>query len=290
MLRTLRAIRSHPLNRHAPGRALARFLRWQLAARLLPVPHVMPFVDDTVLVMERGMTGATGNWYNGLHEAADMAFVLHVLREGDLFVDVGANVGSYTVLASGAAGARTLSFEPIAATFASLRRNVLVNGLGARVTCHNMGLGARDEILRFTAGQDTRNHVATGAETGGTVEVPVRRLDDMLGGAVPRLAKIDVEGWEAEVIAGMPATLQDPGLAAIVMETNDSAGRYADPAGNRLPAVMRAHGFAPYSYDPFSRALVEGGTRHNTIFVRDTGFVLDRVRSAPRFRLVNGTI
>lgn len=290
MLRTLKAIWSHPLNRPSPLAAIGRFLRWQLANRVLPVAHVMPFVDDTVLVMERGMTGATGNWYSGLHEAADMAFVLHVLRAGDLFVDVGANVGSYTVLASGATGARTLSFEPIAATFASLLRNVAANGLGERVTCHNLGLGARDEVLRFTAGQDTKNRVATGPGGAGTVEVPVRRLDDILDGAVPRVAKIDVEGWEAEVIAGMPATLRNPGLAAIVMETNDSAASYAGEVGRDLPAVMRGHGFLPCSYDPFARTLVEGGTRHNTIFVRDTAFVLDRVRSAPRFRLVNGTI
>ena len=45
-----------------------------------------------------GMTGATGNVYCGLHEFEDMALVLHALRPRDLFVDVGANVGSYTVL------------------------------------------------------------------------------------------------------------------------------------------------------------------------------------------------
>jgi hypothetical protein len=42
----------------------------------------------------------SGNIYAGLHEFGDMAFVLHFLRAGDLFADVGANIGSYTVLAS----------------------------------------------------------------------------------------------------------------------------------------------------------------------------------------------
>jgi hypothetical protein len=43
------------------------------------------------------MTGATGNVYYGLHEFQDMAFVTHYLREGYLFADIGANIGSYSV-------------------------------------------------------------------------------------------------------------------------------------------------------------------------------------------------
>jgi len=44
-------------------------------------------------VARPGETGVTGNIYTGLHEFSSMGYLLHVLREGDLFVDVGANVG-----------------------------------------------------------------------------------------------------------------------------------------------------------------------------------------------------
>lgn len=100
MLNTLRFLIKHPLNRPNRLGALSRFMRWQFATRIMPYPQHVPFVNDTVLIMERGMSGATGNWYCGLHEVADMAFVLHALRAGDLFADVGANIGSFTVLAS----------------------------------------------------------------------------------------------------------------------------------------------------------------------------------------------
>lgn len=259
MLNTLRFLMRHPLNADGRGGALSRFLRWQIAARLLPVPHVMPFVNDTVLVMEQGMTGATGNWYCGLHEEADMGFVLHALREGDLFVDIGANVGSYTVLASGAAGARTVAFEPVPSTHAKLMRNIAANGIADRVTAHNLGLGACNEVLRFTAGHDTTNHVVNGATNAPTIKVPVWRLDDVLDGAVPRLIKMDVEGWEAEVLEGMPDTLANPTLVAIITETNESAARYDEDKDDRVAKVMSEHGFAAFSYDPVRRDLVGGG-------------------------------
>ena len=71
-----------------------------------------PWIGGQRLSIRRGMRGATGNIYVGLHEFADMMLTLNFLREGDLFLDIGANVGSYTVLASGICRAVTWAFEP----------------------------------------------------------------------------------------------------------------------------------------------------------------------------------
>ncbi len=101
LLNSLGFILRHPLNRRQPGAALVRWLRWQVGSRLLPGPVLAPFVNDVRLIVEAGMTGATGNVYCGLHEFEDMALVLHALRSGDLFVDIGANVGSYFMLGGG---------------------------------------------------------------------------------------------------------------------------------------------------------------------------------------------
>lgn len=75
------------------------------------------------------MTGATGNIYTGLHEFIDMAFCLHLLRPGDLFIDVGANVGSYTILASKVVGANSFTLEPVPETFKRLKRNININDI-----------------------------------------------------------------------------------------------------------------------------------------------------------------
>jgi len=109
---------------------------------LLRLPVIVPWVETTSLVIETGMTGATMNFYCGLHEAADMAFVFHLLRVGDGFLDVGANVGTYTILASGAAQARTLAVEPIPATFNRLMRNIRINDLLSHVDSLCLAVGA----------------------------------------------------------------------------------------------------------------------------------------------------
>jgi FkbM family methyltransferase len=87
-----------------------------------------------------------------------MGYLLHVVRQEDVFFDVGANVGSYTILACGATGAKGYSFEPVPTTYHRLCENVMINNLQGRVNCYNVGLGEKKETLRFTANQDSTNH------------------------------------------------------------------------------------------------------------------------------------
>lgn len=205
-------------------------------------------------------------------------------------MDVGANIGSYTVLAGGGVKARVTAVEPIPATYAHLQRNVALNGLTDLVRCCQLGLSDKAGALRFSSGLDTVNHVLAEGEDLPGVDVLVTRLDDLVGQDVPVLMKIDVEGHELAVLHGGAATLGDPRLLAVIMETNGSGVRYG-VSDDQLIAVMRGHGFVPFGYDPFGRRLVDvRASSGNTVFVRDKAAVEARVKAAPRFRLVNGEI
>jgi hypothetical protein len=139
----LRFILNHPLNRQHKLRALGRFLRWQVGSRLAPGPVIIPFVEQTRLVARPGLMGATGIYYTGLYEFEEMAFVLHALRPGDRFVDVGAHIGAFSVLAAGVVGADCLAIEPVPASFAYLQENLNLNGLGGKVRALNAGIAAQ---------------------------------------------------------------------------------------------------------------------------------------------------
>jgi FkbM family methyltransferase len=125
--------------------------------------------------------GLTGNIYTGLHEFPEMGFLLHFLRDDDLFVDIGANAGCYTILASSAVGAEGIAFEPVPSTYRRLVENMRLNRLEEKVKCINKGVGAKDERIGFTSDQDTTNHaLASGEQCGNTVTVEVITLDAVL--------------------------------------------------------------------------------------------------------------
>jgi FkbM family methyltransferase len=110
-----------------------------------------------------------------------MAFVLHFLRPGDLFVDVGANVGFYSILAAAASGANCLAFEPGPDAFDWLCGNIGLNGVSARVEVRREALGRQAGQVAFTVGQDTVNHVVLAQNPSKKTQiVPVTTLDRRL--------------------------------------------------------------------------------------------------------------
>lgn len=280
-------INQHPLARRKRLKAYWRFVSWQISQTVFPRERVVPFTRKTKLVVKKGLTGATGNIYTGLQEFSEMGFLLHFLRKDDLFADVGANVGSYTILAAAHVGAKTLSFEPIPSTFNWLLKNIAVNDAQSLVSAFNMGLGSSKNELLFTSGGDTVNHVVvSGERTEGSnvVVVAVDRFDSLAEkSGCPLLIKIDVEGFETEVIQGMSKTLAQPALKAIIIELNGSGKRYGYDDALIHQNLLDA-GFSPFSYDPLQRRLdaINHYGNHNTIYIRDYDFCLDRVVSAPK--------
>ena len=237
------------------------------------------------------MTGATGSVYVGLHEFEEMAFALHFLRPGDLFVDVGANVGVYTVLAAGCAKARCVSVEPIPTTYRDLIANVRLNELESLVQTLQVGLGAEPGEMSFTTTGDTINHVlAAGESVEDSASVVVTTLDDILKNDRPTLMKVDVEGWETKVLEGAETVLSNDSLTGLIIELNGSGSRYGFDEEVILRKLER-HGFRAYRYQPFTRTLrplpggknVDGG---NTLFIRSPQAVAERVRTSPGYAIL----
>src|ERR1051326_6599252 len=260
----------HPLTRKHRMPAFARYVRWQIQSRLRD-EIVYDWIEGTRLAVRRGMTGATGNIYAGLHEFHDMAFALHFLRPEDVFADVGANIGSYTVLASGVAGAVSIAFEPDPGTAERLHMNVQLNGISDRVSIHMMALGEEAGLARFSIGRDTENHVLTSEEENWR-EVPIQSLDAMVGERGPAFVKMDVEGYEAQVLRGARRVLADPRLQAVLTENQ------SEP----VFAMLTGAGFREMAYDGFHRTLLppKEVAMANALFVRDAGYVQARVATA----------
>jgi len=284
LISTLKFIVSHPLNQSNKIGAVARFVKWQIGSRLMPGDMVYPWINGAKFLVRRGETGLTGNIYAGLHEFVDMAFLLHYIRPDDLFVDIGANVGSYTVLACAAAGASGVAFEPVPQTYRRLVENIRINNIQDRVEFVNKGVGDKKGSVAFSSDLDTTNHaLAPDEQRNSAIPVDLVILDDFLGDKKPDMLKIDVEGYETLVLRGAGRILSDKQLNAVIMELNGSGGRYGFDELEIL-SLMLEYGFKTYSYDPFKRTLVNLKGKNlkegNTLFLRNVPLVQDRIHNA----------
>ncbi len=261
--------------------AWRRYFRWQIGSRLIDCPVILPFVDEAVLVVERGMTGATGNVYAGLHEFEPMALILHYITADDLFLDIGANVGTYSVLAARIGGARVICFEPNAEVREKLMRNLAVNGLLERCEVRSVAVANTTGEVIFSTDCGAKNQIVDENYPGHTSKVNCMRLDDVSMPSQPTICKIDVEGFEAEVLDGAERTFGDASLQVVIMENNSQS----------LEDRMHAWGFSEVVYDPIHRAFQCGKPEPaktflvpvNHVWVRNIDEVLKRCKAGRHF-------
>ncbi len=244
---TLRILR-HPANRRRRGRALVLYLAWQLWERTLRRPWTIRLGTSRRLRLHPHGTVAALVLYCRVPDWEEMSFVRHHLRAGDLFVDVGANVGLYSVWATETDGVDVLAFEPSTATHARALENVELNGLAGRVEVRRQAVGAERVEVKLTTGLDAVNRVvAGGAGAGDHIEVVDQTtLDHALDGRAPALMKIDVEGAELDVLRGARHAIASH-RPALLVEVNDPEG---------LEALLTELGYRPWRYDPATRTLL----------------------------------
>ncbi len=290
-----RFIKNHPLTKDAPLKAFLRFVKWQISSLKSQKMIVFEWVNGLKLNVKKGMHGATGCIYVGLPEFDDMSFLLHFLNKQDQFLDIGANIGVYSLLASGINKCNTISFEPVPSTFKYLVDNIEINQLGNAIDAKNIGLSSKEDNLFFTKSQDTVNHVVE-FESDDTVKVSVQALDQI---SIPQdikdiLIKLDVEGFELNVLNGAINLLADSRLKALIVELNGSGEKYGFK-DSEVDKKLMENGFIRFDYNPFKRSLSSKdrfNKEGNTLYIRssEVDYVTAKLIKANSFEVLNHRI
>ncbi len=157
------------------------------------------------------------------------------IRDDDVFYDIGANVGAYSLIAATSSRARVFSFEPSPASFLDLARNVALNGCSNSITPLPLALWSTNELLALASSASVagaaqhRVTSLTGTPEEGAEAVIGMRLDDLVerfGLPVPTHAKIDTDGYEIDVLVGAERTLVRDEWQSIIIELDrDDTGR-----------------------------------------------------------------
>lgn len=162
-------------------------------------------------------------------------YLAQAVRPGMTVVDVGANYGYYTLLLADAVGetGRVVAVEPLPDAVRLLAETVQLNGFAGRTRIVPQALGAAaGTALLFAPDGEPKNALVVGQpdlQGGRTQAVPVVTLDSLaLDGPRIDLVKIDAEGAEQDIVAGMRGVLVRD-RPKLVLEYN--AARYADPPG-----------------------------------------------------------
>jgi len=169
--------------------------------------------------------------YFRAYEVLPAKLILGRLKPGDVFVDVGANIGFYSLRARRRVGpgGRVIAFEPNPVILRRLRRNLELNEANGRVEVFDVALGDENGTATlYSSAQASHGESSLrdqGWHTVETCSIDVRKLDELAAGAnIARIdfLKIDVEGAEKLVFVGAAETIRKC-VPSILLEVNSRA-------------------------------------------------------------------
>jgi FkbM family methyltransferase len=224
------------------------FRRFQQRATVSEVVHI-----DRNLTIQCNLWDEVQNniWWLGTgYECVETQFLLRTLKEKSSFVDVGANVGYYTLIASRRVGDHGCvhAFEPVSAQFdaltANVRRNCLRNVvLNKLIVADSSGPKLIHLGSENNTGEASVVQSVGGEERNETVESIT--LDQYLLGKTVDAIKIDTEGYELSVLRGAARTLGHS-KPLVLVEVKDRLLRAAGSDRNQLFAFLRAFGYKAF--------------------------------------------
>jgi FkbM family methyltransferase len=267
-------------------KCFSNFIRWQIGSRVLSSQFILNWIDGSKLIIKNGDTGLTGNIYFGLSEFSDMMFLLHTLQKKEIFIDIGANLGSYTVLSSKVIGSKTICFEPVLSSYERLKDKIIINEISDLVVLQNKGVGNKNEYLNFTNNHDTMNKVDLSGANDFTTKVEVINIDSIVEKNKEYFIKIDVEGFEFNVLKGAFNTLKLEEISAIIIEINGSSNLYGS-SNELIHNFLLTLNFFPVSYNPFKKKLKKlnsySKNTGNTIYIKNYDITLSKIKLSKKY-------
>jgi FkbM family methyltransferase len=216
--RVTRYIWRHPANDGKRMRVLWKSACFQAWSRATRRPKIADLGGQALVWAYPGEPVASAVVYSNIPDYCEMLFWQGWLRRNELFVDVGANIGTYALWAA-AQGATAVAVEASPKATRLLRENIRLNPYP--ISVQECAASSRGGNGRFTSGAGPRGKLSN----SGEIEVQRCTLDALIGSRVARGVKIDVEGAELEVLKGGENALREHRIQVLQLEWNELADR-----------------------------------------------------------------
>ena len=234
----MRFVLHHPANRGARRHAIGRAVAFQIRGRLTGRPTLATLGKHSVIEARLHSTAASKVVYANPPDWPEMLVWANRLRPGDLFIDVGANIGAYSILAA-ELGANVIAVEPQQQAIEALNRNASLNGYTIEVI--NGVLLDVPGVATFDFSGDTTAHLSDDGDV-----VTATTLDEVLGSRYAAGVKVDVEGAERLVLAGGARALSERRIACLQLEWNERSLRLLGETREPLSRLLQSYGYSLY--------------------------------------------
>lgn len=254
-IRSLIEILNHPCNKGSKLTAFARIIWWKLNQLLFHMPAVVQMTHEAKCLCYPESSYGGMVVYTRFPEYHDMNFIYKMVRPGDIFFDIGASIGTYSLIAaSKISSGKVYAFEPTASSLNILNQNILLNNFEAKIEVVAKVASDIDGYEFFALCKDSEeNHIcySAGKREGGELEIASVRLDTFVSEcrlSYVDIVKIDVEGAEYKVLQGLEAYLTCGKVGTLLIELNPNS-RLFGVRPSDIFQFLGIRGYAMYHFE-----------------------------------------
>jgi FkbM family methyltransferase len=216
--------------------------------------------------------------FKEIFEIDELAFVDKYLEEGDVFIDIGSNIGLFTILAAKKVGVngKVLSFEPCSKTYKRLLQNIELNNFTNIIDPiqHAVSdISGETELKLADGGYDAWNSLAMpSAGVNYNIEriktISIQDLENQFSFiSKAKLIKIDVEGWEMNVLKGGQEFFANADSPDLMVEFTEENAKNAGYTCKQLYSYLENLGYRIYKYDSINNKFLSYNSSNEFVYV-----------------------
>jgi FkbM family methyltransferase len=243
---------NHPLNRNQKLATLGRIGWWKCNQWFFHLPAKVAISPKSSLLCYPETSFGSYVVYARLPEYAETQFLGFYLKPSDSFLDIGAHLGEYAILAAEKIERGTIiAFEPTPQSRVYLTENLALNNLSGRVLIDERAVSTKAGTAFFALEAEAEvNHLVTKSSRVKKLRIKTVSLDTVIGKANLKqvgLVKIDVEGAELAVLKGASKSLKRAVIKAMILEVNPTAEWYQTNP-DQLFSLLTKFGYQHYAF------------------------------------------
>lgn len=244
--RTLSHIWEHPNSRSNRIKAILNFFIWQIYKRLTKNKIIIPLINDIKLYCYPDSQSASHALYCSLYDYHEMNFLLRYLKNNDSFIDIGANIGIYTLIAASKIKEGYIySFEALPKNYQRLLENINLNQLNT-VKPYELAISnTKGKIALDLSDEDCTPSITTD-KYDSTFIVNTDQLDNLATNQIPfnqiSIGKMDIEGAELLAFKGAASLLSSKKPPVWIIEI-------LNKQDTELIDLLQSYDYGLYIYD-----------------------------------------
>lgn len=288
-IQTISYIWTHPNCQQHKLKSLIKFFSWQFYKRLTHRFLDFKLLPSVKLRCYPDSYSTSAVLYCGLYDYDEMNFLLRYLRAEDSFLDIGANVGVYTLLAASKIRSGYIySFEALSKNYTRLQENLQINQF-EQVKTYELAVSNQTGSVALNLAEGDSKPFITSTITNNTIAVSTDTLDNLLQNqpiANLTLAKMDIEGAELLALKGAVSLLKKQCPQVWILEINDSVNNFGHQKQD-LVNFLNSYGYNLYGYSADTNQVfpitLEQQQGNNVLAIADSAvdFVRDRLAEIP---------